>query len=263
MKKLIICIMVCSVLLCGCVSDKEYEEMKSQYENQLAEKDSQISKLEKRYDSLKNDSSVQLSRIREAFFLENFEQVISLTEHLYETHPESDEYSEALDLSKTAQIRINNKEKAEQKQRQKEKQEEIEKTLRIYQSRISSVDSAGGVDIQISWENTSEKTVNYITFTVEVYNGVNDLISCEIKDESQFKLKQTGPMKPGEGSEKTQEVKFVDGGAKRVDKFIGTVWKNVLYNETAKKFVIKNILIEYSDNTNVEISEDDLKYAFY
>ncbi|MGN1303782.1 MAG: hypothetical protein ACI4YB_01975 [Oscillospiraceae bacterium] len=267
MKKLLLSILACAILFCGCVSDKEYEELKNQveqYQYELSQKDEQIAQLENKYETYKNSAGIQLSRIREAFFLEKYENVVYLTEQLYENHPDSQEYSAALDLYQTAKIRVANQKKKEQQDREKERKDKMRNTLRIYQSIVSEVDSAGGADIQISWENTSDKTINYITFTVEVYNGVGDLISCEITDKSSFGLKITGPVYSGGGSLKSKVFEYKLGKEPvEVDKFYGSIWENVLYNKTAKKIVIKNILIEYSDDSTVRISDDDLKYLYY
>lgn len=266
MKRVLLAVISCVILLCGCVSNKEYAELKAQNEQylvQLSQKDEQIAQLENKYNSLKNSAGIQLSRIREAFFLEKYETVVYLTEQLYESHPDSQEYSDALDLYRTAKIRVENKKKSEQKERENKQKERMRNTLRIYQSIVSDVDSVGGVDLQISYCNTSEKTINYITFTVEVYNGVGDIISDEITDNSVFKLKETGPIYSGGGSLKSKQYEYKRGEAIPVDVFYGTIWENALYNKTAKKVVITNILIEYSDNTSTTISGDDLSLLYY
>lgn len=266
MKKLLLSILACAIMFCGCVSDKEYAELKKQvehYQYELSQKDEQIAQLENKYETYKNSAGIQLSRIREAFFLEKYESVVYLTEQLYENHPDSQEYSDALDLYQTAKIRVANQKKKEQQDREKERKDKMRNTLRIYQSIVSEVDSAGGVDLKVSYNNTSDKTINYITFTVEVYNAVGDIVSDEITDKSIFKLKETGPISPGGGSIKSTKYEYKRGEAKEVDVYYGTVWENALYNKTAKKLVITDILIEYSDDSTVRISGDDLKYLYY
>lgn len=271
MRKLFFIILACAVFMCGCVSNEEYENMASQYQAQLAEKDEQIAekdeqikKLEDKIDNLRNDSSILLSRIREAYFLENYEKVVELYNRLHEIHPDSADDKTARELYKSARIEINVKREETEKRQKELRQEKVRNTIRIYKSYVADVDSAGGVDIQIAWENTSDKNIDYITFTVEVYNGVNDIISCEIKDTSTFKLKETGPIYPGGGTLKSKGVEFEIGGKPvEVDNFYGSTWENVLYNNTAKKVLIKNILIEYSDDSTARLSGDDIELAFY
>lgn len=263
MKKLLLALFACTVLLCGCVSDEDYDEMKIQYEAKLSQKDEQITKLETELNDLKNSASIQLSRVREAFFLGKYQQVVNLTEQLYKTHPDSDEYLAAAALSKTAQRNIDDQAKKEEQEREQRRKEKMQNTLRIYQSIVSEVDSAGGVDLKVSYNNTSDKTINYITFTVEVYNAVGDIVSDEITDKSIFNLKETGPIGPGGGSIKSTKYEYKRGEAKEVDVYYGTTWENVLYNKTAKKIVITGILIEYSDDSTTKISGDDLKYLYY
>ena len=102
MKKLLLSILACAILFCGCVSSKDYAklnndyaELKKQvehYQYELSQKDEQIAQLENKYETYKNSAGIQLSRIREAFFLEKYESVVYFTEQLYENHPDSKEY---------------------------------------------------------------------------------------------------------------------------------------------------------------------------
>lgn len=131
MKRVLLTVSACAVLLCGCVSSKEYaklnddyaelEQQNKHYQYEISQKDEQIAQLENKYESLKNGAGIQLSHIREAFFLEKYESVVYFTEQLYETHPDSKEYSEALPLYEVAKAKVD--EKAKQKQQQKESQQ--------------------------------------------------------------------------------------------------------------------------------------------
>lgn len=133
MKKTLLAVISCTILLCGCVSDKEYAELKaqneqyssqlSQYQYELSQKDEQIAQLENKYNSFKNSAGISLSRIREAYFLGKYETVVFLTEQLYENHPDSQEYSNALDLYQTAKTKVEEKKEKEQQEREKKRKE--------------------------------------------------------------------------------------------------------------------------------------------
>ena len=61
----------------------------------------------------------------------------------------------------------------------------------------SGPDSAGGVGVQISIKNDSEKTIKYVSFKVIPYNAVNDVVSSSIGGVTDKWLKITGPINPG------------------------------------------------------------------
>ena len=79
-----------------------------------------------------------------------------------------------------------------------------------------------------------------ISFTVTFYNAVGDLAYDEIRDYCSFTGKDTGPVRPlGYGS---------DG-----------YWDCAIYNYQAKKMVLNAISIEYTDGTELRITQEELK----
>ena len=85
------------------------------------------------------------------------------------------------------------------------------------------------------------KTINYINFYVSAYNAVGDKIACDIRGFNLPGLEYTGPLQPS-------------------GRFNGT-WETVCYNYSLKKFKIDSIEIEFSDETELEISEEYIKYV--
>ncbi len=97
----------------------------------------------------------------------------------------------------------------------------------IYPSRPNS---AGGVDVHITFINKSDKTIKYVTFGVAPYNAVGDRVSSEIGDRSFARLETTGPYKPGHGSSSG---------------YWGCIW----YNYSIRRIKLNNVEIEYMDGT--------------
>ena len=77
-------------------------------------------------------------------------------------------------------------------------QEDVQNILKIVNADIYRIDSAGGVSVDIGWENTSDKTIKYITFEVCAYNAVGDPVRCQIRGYYNKELTHTGPYGPGE-----------------------------------------------------------------
>ena len=69
---------------------------------------------------------------------------------------------------------------------------EMQSLVKVYSVFVDEINSAGGVDMRIAWENTSSKTIKYIYFTVEAYNAVDDKVYCEIGDYNEFEGYATG-----------------------------------------------------------------------
>lgn len=130
------------------------------------------------------------------------------------------------------------------KENEKTKAKEL---IRIKSISTSKPNSASGVDLSINWTNISDKTIKYITFTVYPVNAVNDIVYSEINSylQGQFKGKETGPIKKGEGSKE------------------GYVYSNAWYNNTIVKAILMQVDIEYMDGTTVLLSGSDLDEAIY
>jgi hypothetical protein len=133
-------------------------------------------------------------------------------------------------------------------------QEDVQRIIKIVNAGIYRIDSAGGVSIDIGWENTSDKTVRYANFTVTAYNAVGDPVRCEIRQKYDFVLQHTGPYQPGEKSYSINDRGLYDSS--------DYVWDNVLYNDNAKTIVISKIKLEYTDGTVIILNEKDVEMAF-
>ena len=97
--------------------------------------------------------------------------------------------------------------------------------------------SAGGVDLNISYDYISDKEAKYIYFTVTPYNGVDDVVSSEIGNKTKARCKITGPIKKGR-----------DYGS------FSCVW----YNHTIKYSKLNMLEIEYMDGTKITISDPNI-----
>lgn len=111
---------------------------------------------------------------------------------------------------------------------------------RVY---VSEPNIVGGVDLSIEWQNKSDKTIKYITFTAVPYNEVGDAVRCTVTRQSAYRGKITGPIESGESY-----------GA-------GYVWSCAWYNNTITRACLDAIEIEYMDGTKVSFSGKDLAEA--
>ncbi|WP_371375057.1 hypothetical protein [Sporomusa aerivorans] len=142
------------------------------------------------------------------------------------------------------------KRKAEESQKQKEQQEQAKKNklqsiIRVSKVFTSDPNSAGGVDFSVIWQNTSDKVIKYIDFTVVPYNAVNDTVKCTIRRSSESTGRVTGPVNPkqwyGEGYR----------------------WSNAWYNNTIVRAELIGVRVEYMDGTVENISRGDIKSVTY
>lgn len=101
----------------------------------------------------------------------------------------------------------------------------------VYPSRPNS---AGGVDVHITFINKSDRTFKYVTFGVTPYNAVGDKVSSEIGDKSSARLKSTGPYEPGHGNRS------------------GYHWDCIWYNYSIRSIKLNNVEIEYMDGKEEE-----------
>jgi len=101
--------------------------------------------------------------------------------------------------------------------------------------------SVGGVDVNITWQNISDKDIKYITFFVEFYNAVGDKVPNDINRLLQgASLKATGPYRANQ-SQSTL-----------------LTWKNVWYNKSIDKTVITKIEVIFMDNSSVSFVSSEL-----
>lgn len=116
----------------------------------------------------------------------------------------------------------------------------LKHSVRITTARLSSPNSAGGVDAIVYYKNLSNKTIKYFNWEGYAKNAVGDIVENEIGGREFFRGKDTGPIKHGKTG--------------------GGCWDCIIYNWTAKKLVITEVTIEYMDGTELKISENEIKY---
>lgn len=117
----------------------------------------------------------------------------------------------------------------------------VRNTLRISNLRAHDPNSAGGVDLSLSVENTSEKIIKYITITFRAYNAVGDRVNCQIRRSSRFIGQITGPIEP-------TSQRYPN-------------WTNAWYNYSIEYADITDISIEYMDGTIFNLSAQDILWA--
>lgn len=209
-----------------------------------------VSELEAQVDELNNGAPRRLGVISSAFQAGNYAEVVSSARELASRHPGRPETEKALALASQAEARIAEQTRqaaaaAEAARRNAEQSERdrVRSVVRVRRVWTDDPNSAGGVDLHIVWQNTSSKTVKYATFTVEPYNAVGDVVSCSIRDHSQFSGQVTGPVRPGTVS-----------GA-------GKVWETAWYNPTIVRARLVSIHLEYTDGSTADFSGDQARLA--
>lgn len=116
----------------------------------------------------------------------------------------------------------------------------LKKTVCITTARLSSPNSAGGVDAIVFYKNLSDKTIKYFYWEGYAKNAVGDIVESEIGGRELFGGKDTGPIKP----------RKTGGGC----------WDCIIYNSTARKLIITEVAIEYMDGTELKIQGNEIKY---
>lgn len=92
--------------------------------------------------------------------------------------------------------------------------------------------SAGGVHVDIEVTNISDKPIKYLNYSLKPYNAVGDLVRGEIKRTSLERIREVGPIAPGERSSRNWH------------------WENVWYNSTIKCIRVTRISITYMDKSS-------------
>lgn len=98
---------------------------------------------------------------------------------------------------------------------------------------IAIIDGKGGIDVQVTWQNISDKTIKYAYMACHTKNEVGDITLCTIRRKPSILLKFVGPIKPGELSSPA------DKGAHA----------KVIYSPTARSFHVDAIGVTYMDGT--------------
>ena len=131
--------------------------------------------------------------------------------------------------------------------------EEAQSLIKVYSVYVDDINSAGGVDLKIGWENTSNKELKYVYFTVEAYNSVWDKAYCEIRDHNAFTGRTIGPFAPGYNN--LYYSSFDDTYTPT------SVWEECYYNHTIKYFVLTQVRLVYMDESEETISGDAIEYV--
>jgi hypothetical protein len=149
-------------------------------------------------------------------------------------------FQDSIKYAKAAEAKIDSLTKKLAGQFEEVLPESIVASLQIVKLKTEKPNSAGGVDCNIVWKNTSDKTVKYIRFSVAPFNAVNDMVASEIGNKTYVKLEVTGPVKPGETYGRD------------------TLWESVWYNSTISYMQITGIEIEYMDGTIYSTNRADI-----
>ena len=110
--------------------------------------------------------------------------------------------------------------------------------ISITEASLSSPNSAAGCDYNFHYKNKSKKTIKYLYWSGSVYNAVNDLVSCEIRNRFYFSGKDTGPVRYGESG--------------------GGCWDCIIYNYSADRLKLDDISITYMDGSSANIAATDI-----
>lgn len=285
----IICVIAC---LSGCVSQSEYDTLNAQLselqsdvsekENLISEKNTKIADLEndvkaleennkklndektaleEKVDELENGASRLLSDVNNAFESKDYKKTIEVANELHKKFNGSNEDIKAQAVAKQAQAEIDKIEaekKAEEERKAAEAAKSVEdkvhEIIRVYELNVDDINSADGVDVEITWINKSDKTIKYIVFEVVPYNAVDDIVKCRIRNKSTSRLQSTGPFATGEGDAYYSSYS---------NEWWGGIWEAVWYNNTVVRLEFKKIEIEYIDGTTETLSGDELKYVIY
>lgn len=117
--------------------------------------------------------------------------------------------------------------------------EDIQNSILITHTDLSSPNSVGGCDATIGVKNISGKTIKYIEIEMMFFNAVGDQVQCEIRG-YYYLGKITGPLRSGEENDYT--------------------WECPIYNYSARSVGINYVLIEYMDGTELEITDKHIQY---
>ena len=189
---------------------------------------SSLSSEEKNYEEQENSFVTSLSALwNERMEQGDYDYIINAYEN------------ELIDTYKSNKILADIYNKAQKKKSDMIPYSEIRKYIEDMSGSTKEPKSAGGIDLNLKFTNSSSKTIKYIYFTVTPYNAVDDIVSSEIDGKSKTKLKYTGPIRPNEKSLVTGEC----------------IW----YNSNIKYAIISQIDIQYMDGEEVHIDAENFR----
>lgn len=262
--KITILLLLLILVLSGCVSKSNYEEvtskvveLKSDLDNVIDENEAlaeELEALKKELDDIKNGPSNLLSQAKKFLEEKNYNKVIETTSTLHNKFNGIPEDVEGQALAKKAQEKIDEQIRLEKEEEEriaaenlKTARDKAREIIRVTKVSKSNPNSAGGVDLFIGYKNMSEKIIKYATFTIVPYNKVGDRATCDIRGNSTFYAKDEGPHKKGEG---------ISGN-------YNWYWENAWYNWSIDKLELTEIDIIYMDGTSVKVSGEDLEHVRY
>ena len=98
-----------------------------------------------------------------------------------------------------------------------------------------TIDYVGGVEWNFKLTNNSDKTIKYVVMEWYCYNGVGDLIRCEITGKSSHSVKFTGPLEPGQTTNTQRNT-------------------TLFYNHSYKSAKLTKLQVEFMDGTVINIT---------
>ncbi len=108
--------------------------------------------------------------------------------------------------------------------------------------------TAGGIDWNVEFINTSKKTIKYITFWTTAYDRVGTRMPDLVGSGSTKSLRYTGPVDAGFTNTYKWSVLVPKSP---------TMWTNVWYNHSISCTTIDKVEIEYMDGKKVTVDDTD------
>lgn len=123
--------------------------------------------------------------------------------------------------------------------------------IELYSIVVEDIDSVGGVDVTIYWQNVSGEQLKYVYFSVAPYNRVGDVVSSAIGGKRTATLKITGPI-------------YSNSPTSIYNKKYGIMassssWENVWYNSTISTIRISKVTVVYMDGTTYDYTGTELE----
>ena len=112
------------------------------------------------------------------------------------------------------------------------------KYLLLHRAFLEEPNTASGCGYYMYFTNTSNKTIKYLDWTGNVYNAVNDMVSCTIRRTSVFSGRVTGPIEPGQSDRAS--------------------WDAIIYNWSAETMKLSKIVITYMDGSKKALSSNEI-----
>ncbi len=218
MKKIAILLLGIALFLTGCAANTDTVNNKNadiEYENEH-----------------------MIEEMKDAFFNQDYSQFEEIVKDIQQLYPDSKD-------SMLAQVYLDSYNNAKADEQAETDSIDYKKYIQLLKVWTSEPNRVGGVDLYLKWKNVSDKTIKYAHFACDLYNAVDDRVSCEIRNNYTFRGKVTGPIEPGQ----------IEGD--------NTYWDTAWYNNSGKYPKIIEIELEYMDGTKVTIPQNKIDELFY